>query len=589
MHKNLRGFLAQLEKEKELVVIDAEVDPYLELAEIHRRVIKDQGPALLFTRVKGSTFPVVSNLFGTVKRVEMAVGSKPEEMIRWAVEALERLFPFRVSTLWEQRRQVKNWTGVGLKKVRTATAPVTEVVARSPDLNRLPVITSWPEDGGPFFTQPLVYTEHPVTGRHNLGMYRMQVFSENETGMHWQIHKGGGFHFYECEGAGQSLPVSVFLGGPPVLTLAAVAPLPEMVPELLFASLLLGEKLLLTEVPDHPHSLVAEADFALLGEVPAGERRPEGPFGDHYGYYSLEHDFPVFRIKTVYHRKDAVFPITVVGKPRQEDFFIGEYLQELLSPLFPLVMPGVEELWTYGDAGFHALAAARVRESYSKEAMGHAFRILGEGQLTLTKFLIVTNAGCSLKNFDVLLPEVLSRFKPEEDLLVIGDTSMDTLDYTGRAFNRGSKAVLLGIGEPVRHLSESYQQGAMPGTSKIKVFCPGCLLISGDSFATAPDLASRLISQCQRQLAEWPLAVLVDDADRISDSTGFLWEVFTRFDPAWDLFAEQKMVRNRLSYSGPVLIDARMKSYYPKEVVPDSATVYQVSRRWKEYFPQFLK
>src|SRR6185295_1080152 len=224
----------------------------------------------------------------------------------------------------------------------------------------------------------------------NLGIYRMQLHGPKSAGMHWQIGKGGGSHYAVAEARGQALPVTVFLGGPPALMLAAVAPLPENVPEILLASLIAGERI--PQVTGSgPHPLVAMAEFALMGEVAPGVRRPEGPFGDHYGYYSLQHDYPVFSVQRVGHRADAIFPATVVGKPRQEDFYIGDLLQELLSPLFPLVMPAVERLWSYGETGYHSLAAAVVKQRYKREAMASAFRILGEGQLSLTKFLLVTD------------------------------------------------------------------------------------------------------------------------------------------------------------------------------------------------------
>lgn len=583
MHKNLRSFINQLEKEKDIITINAEVDPYLELAEIHRRVIEEEGPALLFTNVKGSKFPLVSNLFGTRRRVDMAIGPRPEEITRLAVKALDKLMPPKPSALWQERKWLLDVAKTGLKKVKSEKAPVLEVKAPV-NLKELPVITSWQEDGGPFFTQPLVYTEHPITHEHNLGMYRMQVFSENQTGMHWQIHKGGGFHYYEAEELDQSLPVTVFLGGPPALTLSAIAPLPEMLPELIFSSFLLGDKLEIADLPGHSHNFIAEADFALVGEVLPKVRRMEGPFGDHYGYYSWEHEFPVFNVKDIYHRKDAIYPATVVGKPRQEDYFVGEYLQSLLSPLFPVVMPGVKELWTYAETGFHALAAARVRESYYREAMAHAFRIMGEGQLTLTKFLIVTDAQCDLTKFDELLENTLSRFNPAQDLLIINDTSMDTLDYTGRKFNKGSKAIMTGIGQPKRDLPKEYDKGTLTGIDKVKPYCAGCLVISGKPFSEDGDLGKEVIERCQEQLSEWPMVILVDDADQIVDQTSFLWTTFTRFDPAWDIHAQAEIKHNKIQYQGPILIDARMKPEYPDELIPRPDIVDKVSKRWKEYF-----
>jgi 4-hydroxybenzoate decarboxylase subunit C len=307
---------------------------------------------------------------------------------------------------------------------------VTETVSRDVRLDRLPVLTSWPEDGGPFVTLPLVLTEHPDGHGSNLGMYRMQVHSPTTTGMHWQIGKGGGFHYAVAEARGEALPVTVFLGGPPALILGAVAPLPENVPELLLASLVAGRKL----------GVVAGCGTAgACSPTPrsrsaAGAPRrapPEGPFGDHYGYYSLRHDYPVFEVEWMARRRDAIYPATVVGKPRQEDFFLGDLLQELLSPLFPLVMPGVVDLWSYGETGYHSLAGAVVRERYAREAMASAFRILGEGQLSLTKFLLVTDGAVDLRDFRATLEHVLARTRPETDLFVFANLSMDTLDYTG--------------------------------------------------------------------------------------------------------------------------------------------------------------
>src|SRR5919202_2724075 len=273
MHRNLRSFLSLLGREKDLVTVEAEVDPYLELAEGHRRVIERGGPALLFRNVKGSRYPVVTNLFGTERRIGLAFGPKPEALVRRAVHVAESLLPPKPAALWRQRALALEALKLGTKKVRSA--PVTEVSDRPARLDELPILTTWQEDGGPFFTLPLVYTEHPETRKHNLGMYRMQRYDARTTGMHWQIHKGGGFHYHAAEAAGQPLPVTVFLGGPPALILAAVAPLPEDVPELVLASVLAGEKMGVTESPlAGGHRLVAEAEFALIGEVPPQERRP---------------------------------------------------------------------------------------------------------------------------------------------------------------------------------------------------------------------------------------------------------------------------------------------------------------------------
>lgn len=588
MHDNLRAFLEVLRKEKDLAVISEPVDPHLEIAEIHRRVIDEGGPALLFTNVKGSAFPVVTNLFGTSRRVDLAFGPKPEAFMRNVIAAKDTLIPPTPKALWNERQMILDLLKVGTKTVSASDAPVLEVCDENAPLSKLPVLTCWQEDGGPFVTLPLVYTEHPEHGRngHNLGMYRMQVYDGNTTGMHWQIHKGGGFHYHEAEMLNKPLPVTVYLGGPPALIASAIAPVPEHLPELMLTSLILGRKLPVAEDPrGGAHRLVAQAEFAISGEVPPHLRRSEGPFGDHFGYYSLAHDFPIFNVRRVYHRKDAIYPATIVGKPRQEDYYLGEFLQRLLSPAFPLAMPGVKDLWTYAETGFHPLAAAVVRESYRREAIGSAFRILGEGQLTLTKFLIVTDRPQSLSDFSALLECVLERFDPHTDLFVINHTSHDTLDYTGHQLNHGSKAFMLGVGQPIRELPRSYEGGALPGITDAKAYCGGCLVVSGASYEDNRSLPEQLLASSADRLANWPLIVLVDNVEATClNQTSFLWTVFTRFNPAMDMYARNSVNRHHVAYELPIVIDARMKPGYPDELFPREDIVELVDQRWKHYF-----
>ncbi|WP_123039429.1 UbiD family decarboxylase [Cohnella candidum] len=584
---SLRPFLETLRREGQLAVIEAPVDPVLEIAEIHRRVIDREGPALLFTNVKGSPFPVVTNLFGTSRRVDLAFGPRPEALTKRLVGAIDTLIPPTLPALWREKDMLLDLMKVGMRSVSQDQAPVLQASRRQKPLEGLPVITSWQEDGGPFVTLPLVYTEHPDHPKqHNLGMYRMQIFDADTTGMHWQIHKGGGFHYHEAEKRNRALPVSVFLGGPPALIASAIAPVPENVPELLLASLILGGKLPMADNPLGGHRIPAEAEFAIVGKVPPHERRPEGPFGDHYGYYSLQHDFPVFHVDHVWHRKDAIYPATVVGKPRQEDYYLGEFLQRLLSPAFPMVMSGVKSLWTYAETGFHSLAAAVVRESYSREALGTAFRILGEGQLTLTKFLMLTDRPLDLGDFPRLLETVLERFDPARDLVVFDNTSHDTLDYTGPRLNHGSKAVLMGVGEPVRELPGEYQGGALPGIDRVKPYCRGCLVVQGASYSDDPQLAARLAEFLHLAESPWPLVILADDADIVSGQTPFLWTTFTRFNPAADIYAASEPGRHHIAYKLPIVIDARMKPGYPDELFPREDIVKRVDTRWSEYFPR---
>jgi UbiD family decarboxylase len=581
---DLRAFLERLRREGDLVLVDAPVDKHLEAAEIHRRVIAAGGPALLFTSVKGSAFPLTTNLFGTARRAEMAFGPHPLRFVRRIVELAETLLPPTAAKLWGARDVAGSALKIGTRRRRSG--PVTEVMTADVRLDQFPVLTCWPEDGGPFVTLPLVYTEHPATRGHNLGMYRLHVHDARTTGMHWQIGKGGGFHHAVAEARHEALPATVFLGGPPALILAAIAPLPENVPELMLASLIAGERLPLCPGPG-AHSLVASAEFALVGHVRAETRRPEGPFGDHYGYYSLRHDYPVFEIAHVARRHDAIYPATVVGKPRQEDFFIGDLLQELLSPLFPLVMPGVVGLWSYGETGYHSLAAAVVKERYGREALASAFRILGEGQLSLTKFLLVTDQPVDLKNFRATLEHILARTRPESDLYVFSHTSMDTLDYTGPSVNQGSKGVWLGLGDPVRDLPREFRsKGGLPqGVAEVHVFCGGCLVVGGPSFESEPKAAERLARH--ESFKEWPLVVLTDEPRRAARSPiNFLWTTFTRFEPAADIHAASiEVARHHLAHHPPIVIDARLKPDFPKELVSDPDVARTVTSRWCEYFP----
>jgi len=580
---DLRALLALLREQGELRVVDAEVDPDLEAAEIHRRVIAAGGPALLFARVKGSPWPVVTNLFGTPRRVELAFGSRPLELVQRLADAPHTLLPPSLGRLWQQRDLLGALLRVGRRRVRRA--PLLAHVDRPAGLARLPLLRTWPEDGGAFVTLPLVYTEHPEGLGGNLGMYRIQRHDDTTAGLHVQIGKGGGYHLATHERLGRPMPVAVHVGGPPALMLAAIAPLPENVPEVLLASLLLGRRLRTARSAASPLPLFADAEFCLLGDVQPGSRHPEGPFGDHYGYYSLRHDYPRLDVHTLLHRRDPILPATVVGKPRQEDFFLGDFLQELLLPLAKVAMPQVRSLWSYGETGYHALAAAVVQERYGREAMQSAFRILGEGQLSLTKFLLLTDRPVDLRDFRATLAHVLARCRFATDLYVFGSLSMDTLDYAGPEVNKGSKGVLLGLGDPVRTLPGEFRGDLPPPFSHALVFCPGCLVVQGPPFAK-DRLAAAALARLPA-IADWPLVVLVDDARQAAKSTvNFLWTTFTRFEPAADLHARGlELVRSQPTWTPPVVIDARMKPSYPKELFCDPDTAATVSRRWREYFP----
>ncbi|RUM34334.1 MAG: 4-hydroxybenzoate decarboxylase [Desulfobulbus sp.] len=581
---NLRDYLDVLKKENELLVIEEEVDPYLEIAEIHRRVIARGGPALLFTRVKGSAFPVVTNLFGTNHRLELAFGSRPVDFVKGLVNLVEQLMPPSLSTLWQSKSLAGQALKIGLKNIRSA--PILENLQQPSRLNELPMLTSWHSDGGAFVTLPLVYTEHPDGRGHNLGMYRIQRYDNSTTGIHWQIHKGGGYHYFAAEQHNQPLPMTLFIGGPPALMLSAIAPLPEDIPELMLASLLQGRKLDMAKDPLGGHRLVAEAEFAVKGAVPPKLRMPEGPFGDHYGYDSLTHDYPVFQATHLYHRNNAIYPATVVGRPKQEDYFIGDFLQDLLSPLFPLVMNGVQQLKTFGETGFHCLAAARVSNRYPREAFAAGLRILGEGQLSLTKFLIITDGALDMENFPQLWQHVLERIQWEQDLFVFANVSQDTLDYTGPSVNKGSKAMMLGLGKEKRRELPTEFNGSLPeDCSHANVFLPGTLVVQGKSYKHHDTLAPLLASS--PGVAGWPVILLVDSTDEATRNLQeFLWTFFTRFEPAADIHgAKQTTQRFHVGLEPPVVFDCRMKPWYTDVLEVDAPTRKRVDERYTTLIP----
>jgi UbiD family decarboxylase len=581
--RSTHQFVTHLKRENELFIFSEEVDPYLELAEIQRRVVLKKGPALLFTNVKGTKFPVATNLYGSEKRIHLAFGEKPVKTIQRLTHLVKELLPPKMETLWKERSLGLLPFLVGLKKVRRA--PIWEGGDLKRGLKDLPQFVSWPEDGGPFVTLPLVYTQSPSNGKGNLGMYRIQLFDENTAGMHIQIHRGGGFHHFEAEKMGKALPAHVYVGGPPALTIAAVAPLPEEIPELVFASFLMGEKLRMTsDKKISPYPIVADADFAIIGNIPANKRRLEGPFGDHYGYYSLAHEYPYLDVTSVHYRRDAIWAATVVGRPPQEDHYIAEFLQDLLSPLFPLVMPQVINVWAYEESGVHSLAGAVVKERYYKEAFTGALRIMGEGQLSLTKCLLVTNERVNLKNFSETFKTIVERCDTETDIHIFSHISQDTLDYTSGKVNKGSKMLILGVsesGEPkYKNLPTVFDRKLREKAFKNpKVFLPGVLVLEANAFGgNGDDLPKRLLEE---DLSGFRFVFLVDDShDAAKSDHDFIWTMFTRMEPARDVYSKQIIENNHIRHTAPIVIDSRMKPWIPKVLIPLEETVKRVDEKF---------
>ncbi len=587
IHPDLRSFIRHLEQKGDLVRISEPVDPNQEITVIQHRVLPQDGPALLFENVKSSPYRLVSNLFGTYDRVVEAMGAHPQEIGEKVPALVARMMPPTFGKLWANRSPISSLLKARLKRVKRG--PVLATEQSPPDINRLPVLTCWPLDGGPFFTLPLVHTVDPVTGVGNLGIYRLQRFSATSTGMHWQIEKGGGFHFQQAVSLEKPLPISVILGGPPALTIAAVTPLPEGIDERLLAALMLQRPLEVIPRETTGHLIPASAEFVLEGTVTPGDEEQEGPFGDHLGHYSHSARFPVFRIHRMLARKDAIYPATVVGKPPQEDFHIGVALQEMTLPLLKMIRPAVSDLWSYPESGFHPLAVASVKERYPKESLKHALGLLGEGQLSLTKVLIVTGTSCGdVRDFRQVSRALWQHLDPSEGIHLLAPTAQDTLDFTGPAMNTGSRLILLAPDRPSGPL-RSEPPKAPPkgpdvhdGIDRVAPFGEAFLIVR--VVEGADKAAIREALAAHPGTMEYLFHVLVSEDVPIDDPMMVLWGWFTRFDPLVDIHpAKREMDHNRILFYFPIAIDATWKEGYRKPVVLDPEVKARVEKKWTKY------
>ena len=580
---DLESFIDALESAGDLVRIREEVDPHLEVTVIQHRVQAQKGPALLFENVKGSGIRLVTNLFGTRARVDRVFGRNPAAVGELLAGIATDLVPPGFRKAWRARHSIARLLKARLKDV--PGGPVLDEMHEPPDLEKLPCLTCWPLDGGPFFTLPLVHTCHPGNGAGNLGIYRLQRFDGASTGMHWQIEKGGGFHFQEACARGQSLPVSVILGGPPALTMAAIAPLPEGIDERILAALIMGQPLEVIRRRTTGHRVPARAEFVIEGTVSPGDYRREGPFGDHLGHYSHSADFPVFRVDRLICRRNPLFPATVVGKPPQEDFYIGCALQEMSLPILKFMHPGIRDFWAYPETGFHPMAVTSVNERYPREALKHAFAILGQGQLSLTKVLIVVNGDvANVRDFNQVSRCIRQNLDAADGIHLLAPTAQDTLDFTGPAMNTGSRLILIATrrDRPLRtDAPPVLPEPAEVHSSIIRFAAMGEAFLAVQVGAAA-DRDQVIAALRQHRLAsKWMFHVLVSDDVPMDDPMMILWGWFTRFDPLADLYPAGKVMEgNRLIFRFPICIDARWKPGYRQPVVFDPATVASVDRKW---------
>jgi len=610
--RTLGDFLADLERRGDLKRVAREVDWDGEVTEIACREAKGQGPALLFERVRGAAFPLTVNVLAAERRIEWALGRRPAAVGAEIEELARALPPRRLSDLWRHRASLGRVLATRPKQVARGPAQERRLGA---DLSSLPILRLWPGDGGRFLTFPLVLTEHPETKVRNLGVYRMQVFDAKTTGMHWQIGKGGGFHFHAAEKRGEALAVAVAVGADPALLLASVAPLPEGVDELAFAGFLRGAPTRLAPATTLGMRVPADAEFVIEGIVPDAERRLEGPFGDHFGHYSHAAPFPVFHVREVTHRPAAVFQASVVGKPPQEDKFMGEAVQEMFTGVLKLIHPEIRDLWAYFEAGFHNLLAVAVENRFAKEAKKTALGLLGTGQLSLTKVIVLVDAEVNPRDRAAVFGALARNFDPAEDFLLVPGVPLDTLDFTSYTMNLGSKMVLDAQTKPGR--APAAPPAGVPDPRAVdgriaasRLAWGGMLVVqvkgsvgggtpgapeavrlagSGNPPGTAAPVGTpgrEVVEKLLRrpEYASVKLVVAVSADVPLADDELLLWGIFTRFDCARDVVPAATETRGAwLACRGPLGIDATWKSGYPEPVASLPQVVAKVDGWWGRF------
>lgn len=584
--RTIGDFARYLESVGELVRVSVEVDPVLEITEVARRAVKERRPAVLFERVKGSAYPVLINALASENRCELALHKHPEQLGEELIGFVEEMLPPSPGKLFARRAFARRFLSAPVRRVRSGVA---RQVIGDPDLDRLPILTSWPDDGGRFVTLPQVVTYDPRTAKRNIGMYRMHVFDKATTGMHWQIQKGGGFHFVQAERLGRPLEVAVALGTDPALLLATVAPLPENIDEAMFAGFLRGRR---TEfAPAHALSIdvPAHAEFILEGVVRPGERRMEGPFGDHFGHYSLAAEFPVFHLSAITHKQHPVYPATVVGIPPMEDKFLGDATQLILGPLARLMHAEVASLWAYYEAGFHNLLVVSVDQRYGKEAMKTALGLMGMAQLSLTKCIVLVSGEVNVRNFDEVMKEVRDHFDPHFDFVMIPRVPLDTLDFTSATMNLGSKMILDATRKrsPRTPVLRGHQlsaravldaaRDAHPAIVDANLVHETILLVKVR--AQGRDIVRQLVAH--PAMAGVAVIAAVSEDVNIHDRENYIWGLFTRFDAERDvLFSRQELVGIAPVYGGVMGIDATWKPGYPNPLAMTDEIVQKVDGYW---------
>jgi len=600
-YPSLEACLLDLEKAGHLVRIKEEVDPNLEMAAIHLRVYEMGGPAILYENVKGSKFRAVSNLFGTLERSKY--------IFRHSLDAVKKLIQLRSNPIDALKHPLDNFTaGLAAIKALPLKNPIHKPVKyQEIKIADLPLIKHWKNDGGAFVTLPQVYTEDidkPGIFNANLGMYRIQLTGneyelDKEIGLHYQLHRGIGVHQTKANKKGQPLKVSCFIGGPPSHSVAAVMPLPEGISEMTFAGLLGSRRFRYTY--EDGFCLSTDADFVITGEVYPNENKPEGPFGDHLGYYSLQHPFPLMRVHKVYAKKDAIWAFTVVGRPPQEDTSFGQLIHEITGDAIPQEIPGLKSVHAVDAAGVHPLLLAVGSERYTPytptkqpaELLTIANHILGTGQLSLAKFLFIT--GSDSEHIDAqdtlsFMTYLLERINLARDVHFYTNTTMDTLDYSGTGINSGSNVVFAAYGDKIRDLYNEVPTliNGLEGFGNASLVMPGVVCVTAPAYTNVVDAASQM-NALDAQLSNTPLEgiaiiVICDDANFTAQTlNNYLWVTYTRSNPSHDIYGIGSFTQNKhWGCTGPLVIDARIKPHHAPVLIKDEEVEKRVDRLFEK-------
>ena len=599
-YSSLEACLLDLEQNGQLIRIKEEVDPYLEMASIHLRIHEKKGPAILFEKVKGSKFRAVSNIFGTLKRSEF--------IFRKTLPQVKQLIAMKIDPMAAVKNPLKSLAALpaALNALPIRNPLKQPVVYEEIQISDLPLIQHWPMDGGAFVTLPQVYTEDadkPGIGNANLGMYRIQLSGNDyilnkEIGLHYQLHRGIGVHQTKANLKGQPLKVSCFVGGPPAHSVAAVMPLPEGMSEMNFAGVLAGKRFGYTYKDGF--CISTDADFVITGEVYPGENKPEGPFGDHLGYYSLQHSFPLMKVHKVYARKNAIWAFTVVGRPPQEDTSFGELIHAMTGDAVSNEIPGVKEVHAVDAAGVHPLLLAIGSERYTPfldnkapaELLTIANHILGTGQLSLAKFVWITapqtKKGEQLSTHDVptFFKYMMERMDLKRDVHFYTKTTMDTLDYSGEGLNEGSKVVMAAYGDPKRTLCETVPSLISNHLENATCVMPGVIAINAqnNSISSIQEKLKGLGDALLNQEGVFMLVITEDATWMAANIQNFLWAGFTRVNPSHDIDGVDAFVEHKhWGCQGPMIFDATIKKHHAPPVLKDATVEKRVDALLAKY------